>query len=82
MKFLGIAATISILCAQNTHAYLDPSVMTYAIQAVAGVVIAIGAGIGIYFQKAKSKINKTLNVNENKKKEQEADVVMFDNNQT
>ena len=36
--------------------YLDPSVMTYAIQAIAGVVIAIGAVAGIYWRKAKKRL--------------------------
>ena len=30
----------------NASAYIDPSVMTYAIQAIAGIAIAVGAGIG------------------------------------
>ena len=29
-------------------AYIDPSVMTYAIQAISGVVIALGTFIGVY----------------------------------
>ena len=33
--------------------YIDPSVTTYLIQAIAGVVIAVGAGLAIYFRKAK-----------------------------
>ena len=37
--------------------YIDPSVMTYAIQAIAGIAIAIGAFVGIYLRKAKKKIN-------------------------
>ena len=37
--------------------YIDPSVVTYLIQAVAGVVIAVGAVVGIYFRKAKKKMN-------------------------
>ena len=32
--------------------YIDPSVMTYAIQAIAGVVIAVGATIGIIWRKS------------------------------
>lgn len=55
--------------------YIDPSVMTYVIQATAGVVIAVGAGIGIYWRKAKKKINDKLGIDENAKKEVEEDVV-------
>ena len=31
----------------NVAGYIDPSVMTYAIQAIAGVIIAVGAFLGI-----------------------------------
>lgn len=55
--------------------YIDPSVMTYAIQAGAGIVIAVGAFVGLYFRKAKKKVNKKLGVNENKNKEVESDEI-------
>ena len=61
--------------------YIDPSVMTYVIQATAGVVIAVGAGIGIYWRKAKKKINDKLGIDENAKKEVEEDVVEMTENQ-
>ena len=53
--------------------YIDPSVMTYAIQIGAGVVIALGAFIGIKFRKAKKKVNEKLGIDENKNKEVESD---------
>ncbi|MCI6977917.1 MAG: hypothetical protein MR930_04705 [Lachnospiraceae bacterium] len=55
--------------------YIDPSVVTYLIQAVAGVVIAIGAAVGIYFRKAKKKVNDKLGIDENKNKEVETDEI-------
>ena len=58
-------------------AYLDPSVMTYAIQVVAGVVVAIGAVVGIYWRKAKKKVQDKLGIDENAKKEVEEDIVEF-----
>jgi len=60
----------------NGSAYIDPSVMTYLIQAVAGVVIAIGAAIGIYFRRAKKKINEKLNLDANRHKEVESDEIV------
>ena len=54
--------------------YIDPSVATYAIQAIAGIVIAGGAVISVAARKAKKKINKTLNIDENKGKEVEAEI--------
>lgn len=57
----------------NVFAYLDPSVMTYAIQAGTGIVIAVGAFIGLYWRKAKKGVNKKLGIDENKHKEVESD---------
>ena len=61
--------------------YIDPSVMTYVIQAVAGIAIAIGAFVGIYFRKAKNKINKKLGIDENKNKEVETDEIVINKNE-
>ncbi len=60
--------------------YIDPSVMTYAIQAIAGIVIAIGAFFGIYFRKAKKKINNKLGIDENRNKEVESDEIVVKKN--
>ena len=64
------------LLSLNVRAYIDPSVMTYAIQAVAGVVIAVAAFVGIYFRKAKKKISNKLGIDENKNKEVEKDEII------
>lgn len=64
-----------LLFGVNGRAYIDPSAMTYIIQAVAGVVIAVGAGVGIYWRKAKKKVQDTLGVEE--KKEQESDDIII-----
>ena len=69
----SIHTTISI----NVRAYIDPSVMTYAIQAIAGIAIAIGAAVGIYFRKIRKKVNEKLGVDENKNKEVETDEIMM-----
>ena len=66
---IGFALLFSI----NVRAYIDPSVMTYTIQAVAGIVIAIGAGIGIYYRKMKKKVSDKLGIDENRNKEVESD---------
>lgn len=60
----------------QTFAYIDPSVMTYAIQAGAGIVIALGAFIGIYWRKAKKKASKKFKLDENKNKEVESDDIV------
>ena len=43
--YFGMA--FMLLFGVNGQAYVDPSVITYLIQAVAGVVIAIGAVVGL-----------------------------------
>lgn len=67
-----------MLTGMVSYAYLDPSVMTYAIQAVAGVAIAVGAVVGIYWRKARRKINDKLGVDENKNKEVEEEIKITD----
>ena len=64
-----------LLFGVNGQAYIDPSVMTYLIQAVAGVVIALGAGLGIYWKKAKKKAADKLGIDENRNKEVESDEI-------
>lgn len=64
------------LFSKNANAYLDPSVMTYAIQAAAGIIIAIGAVAGIYWRKAKKKVNDKLGIDENRNKEVESDEII------
>lgn len=65
-----------VLFSTNAEAYIDPSVMTYTIQAIAGVVIAVGAVAGIYFRKAKKKISNKLGIDENRNKEVEDDEII------
>ena len=61
----------------STPMYIDPSVMTYAIQVIAGVIVAVGAIIGVRWRKAKKKVQDKLGIDENAKKEVEEDVVEF-----
>lgn len=42
---------VNMLCTVNVHAYIDPSAVTYIIQGVAGVLIAIGAILTIFRHK-------------------------------
>ena len=63
------------MLAPTAHAYLDPSVMTYTIQVVAGVVVAVGAVAGIYWRKAKKKVQDKLGIDANVKKSVEEDVI-------
>ena len=65
----------------SSKGYIDPSVMTYTIQAIAAVGIAIGAAVGIHFRRAKKKLAQKLNIDENKNKEVEGDDIVVDTNE-
>ena len=68
-----------LLFGATGSAYIDPSVMTYVIQAIAGIVIAVGAVVGIYFRRAKRKVNEKLGIDENRNKEVESDEILVTN---
>lgn len=80
MVSLAALTVYTLLCfmllfGANGQAYIDPSVMTYVIQAVAGIVITAGAAAGMYWRKAKKKIDDRLGVDENRNKEVESDEI-------
>lgn len=74
--FVGLCSML--MFGLNANAYIDPSVMTYMIQVVAGIVVAVGAVAGVYFRKAKKKMNEKLGIDENKNKEVESDDILVD----
>lgn len=82
IRMFGLAGftggVFMLLFGRDVEAYIDPSVMTYVIQAVAGVIVAVGAAVGIYFRRAKKKINDKLGIDENKNKEVESDEIVVD----
>ena len=55
-------------------AYIDPSIMTMALQIIAGIAVAVGAVVGIVWRRAKKKVQQTLGIDENAKKEVEDDI--------
>ncbi len=66
-----------LLFGVNARAYIDPSVITYLIQAVAGIAIAVGAAVGIYWRRARKKFHKRFGIDENKNKEVESDDIIW-----
>ena len=74
--FLILTMILSLNIAFMAHAfaYVDPSVTTYAIQAIVGVVVAVGAVAAIWWRKAKKKVSDKLGIDENAKKTTEGDV--------
>lgn len=52
----GLSSIYFFICyfhlfTMNVHAYIDPSVATYLVQAIAGVFIALGAALTIFRHK-------------------------------
>ena len=62
----------------TAYAYIDPSVSSYLIQAVAGIVVAVGAFVAIYWRRAKKKVQDKLGIDENAHKQKEEDVQIFE----
>lgn len=77
LQYLCYLAGFFLLFTIPVHAYIDPSVMTYAIQAVAGVAIGLGAFFGIYWRKIKRRINKYIDI-ESGNSIIESDEIYFD----
>ena len=70
------AAVIAVILmagfAAPAYAYVDPSVMTYTIQALAGVAVALSAVAGVAFRRTRRALFKLLNIDENARKEHDA----------
>ena len=81
-KLAGIVWFVLVLVSVpfTALAYIDPSVSSYLIQAVAGIVVAVGAFFAIYWRRTKKKIRDKLGMEENARKETEEDVRVFDRN--
>ena len=56
-------------------AYFDPSVMSYAVQSVAGVVIVLGVIVGVVWRKVRRGADRVLGRDENAGKEVEGRIV-------
>lgn len=56
------------------YAYVDPSVMTYTIQAIAGVAVALAAVAGVALRRTRRWLMKKLGIDENAHKEVEGSV--------
>ena len=61
-------------------AYVDPSVMSYTIQAIAGLAIALGVVFGVFWRRAKRLVCRLLGRDENANKEREPPARRLDPN--
>lgn len=70
-----IATLIAIpFMTEPAYAYVDPSVMTYAIQAFAGIAVALSAVAGVLLRRTRKKMFALLKIDENAHKDVEPDV--------
>ena len=72
---LLLVVYLMIFTMPMAHAYIDPSAATYLIQAIAGVVIAVGSVGIIFWRRAKKKLRDKVGIDFDKNKETEESVV-------
>lgn len=77
LAYLYFIVCFSLILSTPAYAYLDPSVMTYTVQVVAGIAVAVGAVVGIYWRRAKRKVQEKLGIDENANKEVEEEIVEY-----
>lgn len=69
-----IAGVIALAQAERAYAYVDPSIMTYTIQALAGVAVALSAVLGVAWRRLSKAVYRRFNIDENAGKLVEAPV--------
>jgi hypothetical protein len=72
---LLLAVYLIIFTMPAAHAYIDPSATTYLIQAIAGIVIAVGSVGIIMWRRTKKKLKDKVGIDFDKNKETEEAVV-------
>ena len=75
---LPILACAWLALTRPALAYVDPSVMTHTIQALAGVAVALSAVLGVVWRRARRWLLRAMHVDENAGKAVEADVRAID----
>ena len=73
---LYFSACFVLLLPVQALAYIDPSSVSFLVQALIGLALAIGAGVVIYWRKAKKKVADTLGIDENANKDVESDQII------
>lgn len=68
------ACPFVLLIAPPAYAYVDPSIMTYTVQAVAGVAVTLSAVLGVALRRTRKVIFRILKIDENANKVTEAPV--------
>ena len=77
LTMIYFSICFTFLFMRPVHAYIDPSVMTYAIQAVAGIAIALGTVVGIYWRKILKIVRRIFGIRKVKSKNLETNDLVF-----
>lgn len=72
-RYVFYTVCIFLLYTRYIQAYIDPSVMTYTIQAVAGMMIALGTFLGIYWRRLRRILQEKYHLDFQTNKEVEKD---------
>lgn len=80
MKYNIVVLSIGILLLNplEVHAYVDPSAMSYLVQAVAGTAIGLGAIAGIAWRIIKKNTAAVLKIDDTSSREVEPDIVAIE----
>ena len=62
---VACAFALSFASVRPAFAYVDPSIMTYTIQAVAGAAVALSTVIGVFARRSRKKLMALLDIDEN-----------------
>ena len=68
------ALGVTLAFPQPAYAYVDPSVMTYTIQALAGVAVALSAVAGVALRRSRKALVNIFGVDENSRKTYDPDI--------
>ena len=74
VNVLFVAGVALAFCARPAYAYVDPSVVTYTIQALAAVAVALSAVAGVAFRRSRGVLFKVLGIDEDAGKIAEPEV--------
>ena len=71
LSFLFFFLCAMVKCISYAAAYIDPSAVTYIVQAVAAVVIAAGAALGFYWRRIKRAVKRKNKADEEDEDDEE-----------
>ncbi len=76
MMLCFLTLCTAVLFQMSAFAYIDPSVVSGLVTAVAGVLVACSAAFFVIWRRVRSKVSKTLGIDENAGKEVEDELTI------